>query len=292
MKQWILLFSILLLAGCGAVKERQAVEIPAAYEEAQTASLDQLIEFINTRYAGFDNLIVSRFEVELTGGSVDDGYLERYRKANGYLVAERPEAIFVNILNPLTNSSVLTMASTENRFQVWIPSRNQYVTGDADVATEEENPIYNVRPSHILEGIMVEAIPTASPELRYFLEEDQDTRFRYYVISIVQVSADSPVLELVRRLWIERSRMRLVRQQYYRDGKIVSAVHYSQDLEVDGALMSSQVTIERPLDRYQIRFQFDPERVQINQEIKEGAFFIPQPPGAELIEVDSSDETE
>lgn len=289
MRYWIPLLGILLLTGCGAVRERQEVETPTAYEEAQTASLNELIEMINSRYASFDNLVVSRLEVELTGGSVEEGYLERYRKANGYLVAERPQAIFVNILNPLTNSSVLTMASRQERFQVWIPSRNQYVTGDTDVVSNEENPIYNVRPSHILEGIMIEPVRTASKELKYYLEEDQDTRFKYYVISIVRVESGSPVLNLVRRLWIERSELRLVRQQYYRNGSTVSVVRYDLPLEVEGALVSSLVTIERPQDRYQIRFQFDPERVQIDQEIKEGAFFIPQPPGAELIEVDSNE---
>lgn len=289
MKYWIPLLSILLLTGCGAVRERQQVETPPAYEEAQTASLSELIELINSNYASFDNVIVSSFEVELTGGSVDEGYLERYRKANGYLVAERPEAIFVNILNPLTNSSVLTMASRQERFQVWIPSRNQYVTGDTDVPSEEENPIYNVRPSHILEGIMVDPVPTVSEDLKYYLEEDQDTRFKYYVISIVREEPNSPVLNLVRRLWIERSQMSLVRQRYYRDGSTVSVVYYGEPVEVEGALVSSVVTIERPQDRYQIRFQFDPEKVQVDQEIKEDAFFISQPPGAELIEVDSNE---
>lgn len=289
MKYWILFMAALLLAGCGAVRERQQVETPSAYEEAQSASLNELIQLINSRYASFDNVIVSSFEVELTGGSVDDGYLERYRKANGYLVAERPEGIFVNILNPLTNSSVLTMASEARRFQVWIPSRNQYVTGDTDVASDEENPIYNVRPSHILEGIMVEPVPTASENVKYYLEEDQDTRFKYYVISIVREEPNSPVLNLVRRLWIERSQLNLVRQQYYRDGSTISVVRYGEPMEVEGARVSSMVAIERPQDRYQIRFQFDPEKIRIDQAIKDGAFSIPQPPGAERIEVDSNE---
>ena len=87
-------------------------------------------------------MTVSKFEVEFTGGSIEDGYFEKYRTAKGYLVSRRPNSVFVNILNPLTSSSVLVMASHEELFQIWIPSRNQFVTGRADVERDEENPVY------------------------------------------------------------------------------------------------------------------------------------------------------
>ncbi len=276
---------LLLLTGCGAVKERKVLTVPPAYAAAQTASLDDLMTLINTRYAGIQSLVVSRLSVEFTGRSIEQGYFEKYRKADGYLVAEEPDSIFLNILNPLTRSSVLVMASRAQHFEIWIPSRNQFVTGTTNRKVKEENPVYNVRPLHILQGIMVEAVPQQS-EFRYALEEDHDAQFKYYVLDVFRLAPDSQVLQLMRKIWIERSQLRLARQQFYRGPEVVSVVTYSDPVAVQDKLVSTRVMIDRPVDGYTISFTFEPDKIQLNRSVKEDAFKLAQPPGAELIQVD------
>lgn len=90
-------------AGCGAVKEKEKVQAPQTYLEAKIATDAELIELVNDTYADIESIAVARFDVEFTGGSLEDGYFEKYRKASGYLVAKRPDSIFVNILNPSLN---------------------------------------------------------------------------------------------------------------------------------------------------------------------------------------------
>ena len=175
------LLALVATLGCGAVKEKRVVTAPPAYAAARTATTGDLISLINDQYANVESLTVRRCDVEFTGGSIDDGYLEKYRKANGLMIAQDPGAIFVNILNPLTNSTVVVMASRNEQFQIWIPSKNTFVTGRTNVTPEEDNPIYNVRPSHILEGVLVEPIPVDDPNSRYFVIEDQDDQFKYYL---------------------------------------------------------------------------------------------------------------
>ena len=167
----MLVLVTILLSGCGAVREKEKFQAPATYLQAKTATEAELIDLINISYAGINSISISRFNVEFTGGSMEDGYFEKYRKANGYLVSQRPDSIFVNILNPLTKSSVLTMASSENSFQIWIPSRNQYVTGPSDIEREVDNPVYNARPSHFIQGIMMEPIELDNPGLSYYIVE-------------------------------------------------------------------------------------------------------------------------
>lgn len=287
---WTRISSSLLIAffaiSCGAVREREVVTAPPAYAEAQTASIDELVSLVNDRYADIRTMTVSRFEVEFTGGSIEDGYLEKYRKADGYFVAEEPSSIFVNILNPLTNSSVLVMASHDQTFQIWIPSRNQFVVGSTDVPPDEENPVYNVRPSHIVEGILIEPIPVNDSQYKYSFEEQQDDRYKYYVLAIYRLRKDSPVLELVRRIWVERSAMELVRQQYYNGGEVVSIMRYGTSVPVGEHLVSQSVTIERPVERYAISFDFDTERVVLDKELKQDSFVIEQPAGSELVFVE------
>jgi hypothetical protein len=280
----VLLAAGLLLWGCGAVRERQVLVAPPAYLDARTASLEELLALVNERYAGLESLTVSRFDVEFTGGSIEDGYFERYRRARGYLVAQEPDSIFVNILNPLTSSSVLVMSARERRFQIWIPSRNQFVTGRADLETGQENPVYNVRPAHIMQGMLFEPIPS-DPEYRYYVEEDQDARFKYYVLGVLRAEEGSRALRLIRKIWIERSSLRVWRQQYYRGTEVESSIVYESPLEMGAKLVSTVVRINRPIDRYSIDFEFQPGSVELNREVRSEAFSLERPPGSELIEV-------
>ena len=172
MKRLGITIGILILVGCGgAVKKRTQVATPPAYALAQVASLDELVGMINERYAVAESLSVSSLKVEFVGGSIETGVIEEYRSAKAYLVAKWPDSIFVNILNPLTSSTVIAMAAAGETFQIWIPGENKYLTGRADAEFEQENPIMNVRPQHLLEGILVERIPVDGSRYRYFLEE-------------------------------------------------------------------------------------------------------------------------
>ena len=287
----LLLISLLLVAAisCGAVKERQVVTAPPAYTAAKTASLSELVELVNDRYAGIDSLTVSKLEVEFTGGSIEDGYFEKYRTAKGYLVAEKPKSVFVNILNPLTSSSVLVMASHHGEFQIWIPSRNQFVTGRTDVKTDEDNPVYNVRPLHILEGILIESVPVQNSEFKYYIEEDKDQAYKYYVLGIFRSTPDSPVLELQRKIWIERSTMHIRRQQYYSGSELTSIVQYGSSVEIGNKLVATRVEIDRPVERYAISFEFKPETVELNRELKPESFTLKVPAGAEVVQVEGKD---
>lgn len=277
------------LAGCGAVKTTTRVDVPPAYRQAQSASLEELIALVNDRYAAIDTLTVSRFQVEFTGGSVEAGYLEAYRKGQGYLVAARPDSIFVNILNPLTNSSILAMATQLGSFQIWLPTRNQYVTGPTEVPSREENPLYNVRPSHLLPALLIEPL-TGQGEMRYFREEDQDGAAKYYVLYVVTLSEEAGGLSLQRKLWIERSRMQLVRQQYYHAGAVTSVIRYNGPVEVEQRWVPVRIQVERPEERYSMSLEFDPESIRVNRTLPPDAFEIPRPPGAEVVYVQDQPE--
>jgi len=287
----LLLITPLLVAAlsCGAVKERQVVTAPPAYAAAKTASLSDLVDLVNDRYAGVDSLTVSKLDVEFTGGSIEDGYFEKYRTAKGYLVAEEPKSVFVNILNPLTSSSVLVMASHNDEFQIWIPSRNQFVTGRTDVKTDEDNPVYNVRPLHILEGILIESVPVQNPEFKYYIEEDKDEAYKYYVLGIFRSTPDSPVLELQRKIWIERSTMHIRRQQYYSGSELTGVINYGSSVEIGNKLVTTRVEINRPVERYAISFEFKPETVELNRELKPESFTLRVPAGAEVVQAEGND---
>jgi hypothetical protein len=265
------------------VKERQKLEIPTAHERAQVATFDELVDLINVRYAGIDSLVTSRFEVEFHGGSAELGFIEKYPRAKGYLAAKLPSAIYVNILNPLTNSTVVTMASREGEFQIWSPRDNKFLIGRTDIRMEDERPLFNVRPHHLLGAILVEPLPTDTPCCTVFIEEDQDPSYRYYTLSVLTRQDETSRFCLSRRIWIERSELRMTRQQYYDCGVPVSSIRYGRPVEREGFLVSTEVDVRRLKEHYRMVLTMDPGGLEVNREIKEERFAIPRPVGAELV---------
>jgi hypothetical protein len=240
---------------------------------------------INQRYASVEALTVRNFQVEFTGGSIEQGFFESYPRAKGYLVAKEPDAIYVNILNPLTSSTVVAMASRGGAFQIWAPRDNKYVTGPTDLQMDEDNPVLNVRPHHLLNAIMVEGLPIDDPNYGYFLEEEQDEERKYYTISVVQSGAGSSRWCLLRKIWIERSALQMVRQQYYECGRVVSIIRYAGPRNLGDSIVNSSVDLERVQERYQMKLNLGEQGVEVNRTVREDAFVIPRPPGSELVEV-------
>lgn len=273
-----------MVVGCGP--RTVAVDVPRGYAEALTATPDELIELINRRYAALRTLTVSNFRVEFTGGSVERGYLKEYPSGKGYLAASRPDSIYLNINNPLTSSTVVAMAASQGVFEIWVPRENKYLTGKTSVRLEDKDPLYSVRPDHLLQGILVEPVPVGDPGYRFFVEQDQDGSRKYYVVGVVDLRPASGALCLVRKIWVDRSNLRLARQRYYDCGEPVSLIEYSLPTEVEGGLISRGISVERIPEAYRLRLELGEDAVRFNQTLKENAFHIPKPPGAEVVTVE------
>ncbi len=285
----VFLASVLLLVATGCekvIKDQQKVEVPPAYKQAKTATLDELTALVNGRYAGIQSIVASKFEVQFHGGSAELGVIEKYPRARGYLAAKWPSSIYVNILNPLSNSTLLAMASRDGVFQIWAPRDNKYVTGRTDVRFEEDRPLFNVRPQHLLHALVFEPLPEPSPLSIVFLEEDQDPSFKYYVLNVLARESESSPFCLVRKIWIERSVMRVVRQQYYACGALVSTVMYSGPVEKEGFLVNTGIDVRRAREHYRIDLQLEPDGLEVNRTVRDERFEIPRPAGAELVVVE------
>ncbi len=284
-----LVLASFLLVGCNGcssvIKDKKKIHIPAAYQQAKTATLDELVTLVNQRYAGVESIVASKFEVQFHGGSAELGFIEKYPRARGYLAAKWPTSIYVNILNPLTNSTLVAMASRNGEFQIWAPRDNKYLTGRTDVRLDEGEPLFNVRPQHLLNALIIEPIPTPDPLSVVFLEEDEDPSFKYYVVAVLRRESESAGFCLQRKIWIERSVMRIARQQYYDCGALVSSVVYSLPVEEGGFLVSTGVDMSRVREHYRIDLKLESEGLEVNRAVKDERFDIPRPAGAELVVV-------
>jgi hypothetical protein len=229
------------------------------------------------------SLKYGRLRVEVEGYYLEQGKKESYPKGSGYMVLQRPSWILMNITNPLTHSTVAAMAANGEIFQLFIPSENKYLTGAVDVEAGGDSPFYQIRPQHVAEAILVPPLMRGSEQI-LFVNEDAEGGALYYVIS--ELNNASAVPFLIRRLWVERSALRLTRQQsYLKTGELASDVRYGSEVSVGGLPIFSEVNLYRPLDRYRLSFSFEPESVKVNEPVEESAFVVVRPPGAELMEV-------
>lgn len=291
--------ALMVLVGLSAgamqckVKTTTIRAIPDAHVNARSATLEELVEKVNQRYADLDNLTFASLDVEFTGEAIEGGYIEeaKYRRAKGLMIASRPDSIYLNIKNPLTGSSLATMASQQRRFQIWVPRENKFFVGSTDVEFQREDPLLSVRPHHLLNGLLVERLSLESADVFLAVKEEEDSQFKYYVITVLTKKSGKAILQLIREVWFERSRMQLVRQKYFDNGRLEADIRYSAPVEREGRLINTTIDVERPIEQYRLRFELKPDAIRINRTLKAGTFEVHRPAGAQLVVVEEEAKT-
>jgi len=275
--------ALILATGSSCVKKVEKIPTPATKKNLLTATREQLLELINQKYGALQSIKFSRLGVSVEAFYLAKGKKESYPKGSGYLVVQRPHWILMNVNNPLTHSTVAELAANGRTFQIWVPKENKYVTGPVDVKVEEDNPFYNIRPQHVFEAIFVRSLQNERGR-SFYVFEDSDPQFEYYVIAEIENSVSHA--SLLRRVWIERSALRVVRQQWYgRRGELIEDARYGSETRVGGLPVFLDVKMIRPADGYRLSFSFEPDAIKVNEPVEESAFKVEKPPGAELVEV-------
>jgi outer membrane lipoprotein-sorting protein len=224
----------------------------------------------------------------LISGKPESGQIQEYRSAPGYLLLQRPDSIRLNIQNPVTKTSIAELLSVGDAFSLWYPRENKFYMGSnsaKELALEGEgaNPVITARPAHIFEAVLPQNLPRKPSGVRITLHEDQDATTKYYILSMVRVG-DELRATPVRKLWIDRSDLTVVRQQTFDEqGRLLSLIRYGNPTAVDGIMLPLTIRIERPLDGYSIDLQFKDWR--LNPQLPENAFVMNPPAGAKKVEL-------
>jgi len=253
--------------------------------EAKSATLDELLSLISSYDAKLTTLSSSSLKVSFTSGKVESGKLQEYRSAPGYVLLKRPDALRLNIQNPLTKTTIVELASQGDDFFLWYPRENKFFVGrnsvrEFDLEGSQNSPVFSARPIHIFEAILPYRLPP-EPGMRIAMEEDRDAGAKYYVVSFFDAVGQDRLRPL-RRLWFERSALAVVKQvTFAKDGSITSSIRYADLVSVGGLLLPHSIHIERPADGYFLDLQVKSWRV--NPDIPETAFMLSPPPAAQRI---------
>src|SRR3984885_14265355 len=171
--------------GC-AVSQKPVVKPSQAPAALQNATKRQLIDSYNRQAQAIQSLNAG-VSMKLTAGSAYSGVIEQYHEVNGLILAARPASIRVIGQAPVVSKNIFDMVSDGSTFSIYIPSKNKFIVGPADLERRAEKPIENLRPQHLVDALFWPAITDQTPVL---FEEASEGASRFYILTVVR--SESP----------------------------------------------------------------------------------------------------
>jgi outer membrane lipoprotein-sorting protein len=283
-----------VMAGC-AVSQKHAVA-PAQIRLARQAVPEQLLTAYYDQARAVHS-INAAVEMSPVAGSTYTGLIEEYHDVGGFILAAQPEKIRVIGQAPVLAKNIFDMTSDGKVFRIFIPSKNKFLVGPTDLERPSDKPIENLRPQHILEALFWSQLTPDGPLL---FEEAEISPERYYVLTMTRRSGSG--FEIARKIWFDRADLRVSRIQIYGPGgRFDSDITYS-DWQIaaeatpngetrassSGPFFPRRIHIRRPQEDYELTVSVT--RLTLNTEIADDRFELEQPPGSELVQMETQPE--
>jgi hypothetical protein len=280
----LLLIAVVPLSGCLSRSRPVALRMSTAV--VQTATSKDLIERINAEASEIQTLKATVGITASVGGS-KLGKTTEDQRIRGYILARKPSSLRRIGRDPILQNHVLNMVSIDQEFKLWIPSKNQFVVGDSDVATISTQPLENLQPQVIYDALLLQAVDLQN-ELAVLEERDQEvidpgthklTLQPEYTLNIIK--QDGNEWYLSRKVVFKRTDLRRYQELFYDEhGSIVTDVRYADYREFNGLFFPTNIQIRRPLEECSIKLEV--MELTINDPIVEGQFVLEVPSGAGL----------
>ncbi len=272
--------------GC-AVSHKTVVKPPQASVPQLAATKEQLLDAYNRQAQAIQSLNAG-VTMKLTAGSAYSGVIEQYHEVNGFILAARPADIRVIGQAPVVNKNIFDMVSDGSTFSIYIPSKNRFIVGPANLERRAEKPIENLRPQHLVDALFWPVIADQTPVL---FEEANEGTSRFYILTVVVSAAPQSTVgpgdsaadwEIARKIWFDRANLRVSRiENFGSGGKVASDVTYANWQTTGATSYPWQIDVTRPSDDYQLQITI--KKLTVNEPIAADRFSLPQPPGTDLV---------
>ena len=217
--------------------------------------------------------------------------MKQYPKVSGFILAQKPDLVRIIGQAPVIETTIFDMVSDGKTFSIYIPSRNEFLTGAGDVEQKSDvNVTENLRPQHLMQAIFWEPIPAADVVL---LEQALDGTASDYVLTVANEGGAGAEEEgaagwkIARKIWFERAGMTMTRIQIYGDdGRVESDIRYSQWQPFAAVQYPQQITLVRPVEGYTLAVTVT--KLTPNAPIEASRFVLKQPPDSQLKQVDAT----
>src|SRR5690242_422355 len=125
------LTAVLALPLTGCLFRTHKVEQPIDVVQLQTATQQQLIDFINNQATALQSMQAT-VDIDTTVGGVKKGKVTDYEDIRGYVLARKTAMLRMIGLMPIVRNKAFDMVSDGEAFKLWIPPKNRFVIGRND----------------------------------------------------------------------------------------------------------------------------------------------------------------
>ncbi|HEX8926159.1 MAG TPA: DUF4292 domain-containing protein, partial [Terriglobales bacterium] len=255
----------------------------------QTANQQQLLGLINQQAAQIRTLNAT-VDIDTSVGGQKKGKITEYQQIRGYILAEKPRMLRMIGLMPVVRNRAFDMVSDGERFKLWIPPKNRFITGANEVTKPSPNSLENLRPQVIYDALLPRAIDKDDEiaVLEVGMQNiEQGTGKRKstvqqpdYRLQIIR-RAPNGNWYLARRIYFDRENLRIYRQRIFdQQGNLTTDATYSDYQDFNGVPFPTRIEIVRPIEEYTIGLHI--LKLTLNEDLKPEQFDLQQPAGVQV----------
>ncbi len=287
------------------------VQVEKLLTPLSDADTPQLIEQVN-RLVGVQS-IRAKVDIQFEDTSfATSGIAEKYRTADGTVIAQRPGKIYLIVQGPVVVGDIAHMTSDGEHFRIailkgdekyrrFVKGTNAAVYSKMDGVGEPTNPskdkrdtegqavkaLSNLRPQHLTDALLIRPIDTHAAGMLYarseFFQSEKDPNSNkrivrgYYLLDELQTAGDGSA-RLMRRFWFNRvGAIQFARLQTFDErGSLTTDVTYADFKPIGEAAkitLPGKISLTRPQDHYQLTLTYQaPESVVLDHEYPTDAF--------------------
>lgn len=252
----------------------------------QSASKQQLVESYDHQAQSITSMNAAVTMV-LTAGSAYTGVIEQYHEVSGFILAQKPADVRVIGQVPVVGTDIFDMVSDGETFHIFIPSKNKFLIGPAQLERPSQKPIENLRPQHLTGALFWNEIPPDDPVL---LEQASQGSSSFYVLTVIHrvgaaaATAAEADWEIALKIWFDRATLDVSRVETYDSGgRLASDAGYSNWDNFGAERYPRDISVNRPASDYSLEIHI--VRMTLNAAVTRDRFVLKQPAGTELVRV-------
>lgn len=241
------------------------------------ADSDTLLRVISKQYAAVRDFNAT-VDMVPAQGSAEKNHITEYKDVRAFILFRKPADIRIIGLIPVVRNKAFDMVSNGASFQLYLPTKNRFITGRNADEEISQNALENLRPHHFLDALVVRPVDPRATKL--LLENFTDEDNAFYIIHEIRETPDGQ-LHLLRTIWFNRLDLQMARQLIFDgSGNILSDARYSEWRPYDNIAFPKHIEINWP--REESAVVIDVVKMDINKGVSDDKFVLEQPEGTTL----------
>jgi len=282
----------ILVSSSGCLFHTRKVDVHQSTAPLQTASLQELVDRVNSEAAKVQSLNAT-VDIDTSVGGEKKGKITDYQQISGYILLRRPSMIRMIGLFPLVRNKAFDMVSDGSEFKLSIPVKNKFYVGHNDVVRPGATGLDALRPQAIYDALLLHRIDSTSDiaVLESSSETVVDKKTKQlvhqptYVVDVIHKDDADGRYYLNRKVIFDRSDLIPDTQIFYdKEGNVATEARYQEYKDFNGTRLPSIIEIKRPQEEYEIRLTI--VKAELNRPLTDDQFALQQPSGSQLIDLD------